>query len=111
MARQGPQLSAGLRVKLVGGYLVWNLQPGRAAFLIRILGAVCPARRKTAFPAHAPRFTVTGLPWPLAAGLVPTFPGTASVATRPHRRRTPTRRRTPVVTVTAPPRAAGTLTA
>jgi len=76
--------------------------------------AVCPARHKVAFPAHAPRFTVTALPHipgTPATGLIPAFPGSASAAALPRSRRTPTPRRTPAVGVTAAPRAAGTLTA
>ena len=107
MARQCPQLSPGLRVELVGGYLVWNLQPGRVAFLARIPVAVCPARHIVAFPAPAPRFTVTALRWPPAPRPVPAFPGTAGATARP-RRRTPIPGDTPAVTITATPHIPGT---
>ena len=111
MARQGPQLGAGLRVKLVGGYVVWDLRSRRVAFLAWIAAAARPGRHKAVFPAHAPGCTIAVLPWPPARGPVPAFAGTARVATLPRRRGTPTRRRTPALTVTGPSRATGTFTA
>jgi hypothetical protein len=80
------------------------------AFLAWIAAAARPGRHKAVFPAHAPRRTVTVLPWLPAGGPVPAFAGTASVAALPRCRGTPTSSPAPALIVTGPPRATGTFT-
>jgi hypothetical protein len=111
MARQGPQPSAGFRVKLVGGNVVRNLQSRRVAFPARLAAAARPRRPKVAFSARAPRLAIAVLTWPPARGPVPASGGATTVTALPRRRRTPTASRTPTITVTAPPRATGTFSA
>jgi hypothetical protein len=111
MAGQGPQCCTGLRVKLVGGYVVRDRRSRRVAFLARLIATARPGRPKAAFPGHAPRLAVAALRWPPACGPVPAFAGTASVAALPRRRGTPARSHPPAVTVTAPAWATGTFTA